>query len=181
MLAEAIIHVLMLKLSAILRKVRERALEREYRGTNAVSRHAASQPGQIAVEPQGWRDMSRPGAVSEMRHNVLRRSTHQKATKLRERHCLRSGSTGFRSSFVSRSCVFVRPGSAFTRSFSVQLAIFESRSFSMIAEVQVDARLVARPGCRSAVYSEDDNSLTSPQTTSLPEPAEDRALRPVSE
>lgn len=64
---------------------------------------------------------------------MLNESAIQKATKLRLRHCRRSGSTGFKSSFVSINCAFVRPGSALTRSLSTHLEALESLIFSMIA------------------------------------------------
>jgi len=65
--------------------------------------------------------------------NAITRGTWgRQLTKFLARHCLRAGSTGFRSSFASISCAFVRPGSALTRNLSAHRATLESLTFSIL-------------------------------------------------
>lgn len=65
---------------------------------------------------------------------MLKQSAIQKATKFLDRHIRRSGSTGFRSSFVSISCALLSPGSLSTANRSRTLPSFERCSLSMIAK-----------------------------------------------
>lgn len=63
---------------------------------------------------------------------MLKESEIQKFTKFIEPHRRRSGSTGFKSSLASMSCVCVRPGSLSTAILSRNLAALDLLVISMM-------------------------------------------------
>ena len=87
-----------------------------------------------------------------MRHAT---GAHQNATKLRDLHCLRSGSTGFRSWFASMSWAAVRPGSLETASLSARRPNFDSLTFSMTLAI-LKVVLAPSNGSRRGVDSPDE-------------------------